>query len=163
MINNDFILANLQEAIYTLKEGTASSYYWQSGTRILPNRLSISRKYEMTKVKKQGRNLLDPVVGQMIGNFTKDETSYLKRFAPYCVRTQIWKDYNFPLLIGYGTTGITDTTAPRRFYDTQDLLAFYSDDEWRSIHIFFISKMGMPEYKDVALQCVQDLITKQNM
>ena len=58
MIGTDFIASTLQQATYRLKEGTKSSYYWQSGIKILPERLSISGNSEFTKVARKGRNLL---------------------------------------------------------------------------------------------------------
>lgn len=63
-MNEEFIRANFQVATYTLKEGTKGSYYWSEGFSELPNRLSISKDNELTKVSRKGRNLLHPIVGQ---------------------------------------------------------------------------------------------------
>lgn len=155
-MNADFIKTYLQEAVYSLKEGTTSSYYWQSGARLLPNRLSITKGAEMTHVQRKGRNLLDPIVGQLIGKYTKAEASTLKRFPPFHVRTQIWKKAEFPLLIGYGTTGIS---SPEGIVDTHDLLAFYSNDSWQTLRIFFFHGLGVPNYIEEAMAVAQELVT----
>ena len=77
-MNEEFIKSSFQVATYTLKEGTKGSYYWTEGFSELPNRLSISRDNELTKVSRKGRNLLHPIVGQMIGSFTQKEVSRYK-------------------------------------------------------------------------------------
>ena len=107
MISNDMIKAWYQEAIYEKKQGTTTSYYWKSGSKILPNRASINN-VEITKVARKGRNLQHPVVGQFIATFTTKEESPLKLHKPYNVRTQIWQDEYYPQFIGYGTLGISD-------------------------------------------------------
>ena len=84
MIEEKFIEAAMQESWYQKKPGTSSSYYFQAGCRILPNRLSISRD-ELSMVRKKGRNLIHPVIGQLIGQFTKGEESPLKANFPYVV------------------------------------------------------------------------------
>lgn len=143
MMTRQFIEAVKQEAFYTLKEGTQISYYHSSGTRILPNRLSISRGGEITKVAKKGRNLLHPVIGQLMGRFRKEEISPLKRFKPYECRTQIWQIPEYPLFIGYGTIGICDKDGRiNRGSDTGDLVVLTtSDRNWKTIHIFYFPAM----------------------
>lgn len=95
----------MQCATYELKEGTAGSYYRKEGSNYLPNRLSISRG-EISNVARTGRNL-QKVVGQLFGRYTKGETSPLKQYPPYEVRTQIWEIEGYPQFIGYGTIGVT--------------------------------------------------------
>lgn len=153
MIETNFIASTLQQATYKLKEGTKSSYNWLSGTKILPDRLSISKDSEMTRVARKGRNLLHRLAGQMIGRFRKDEKSPLKIVEKdaYC-RTQIWAIDEFPLLIGYGTTGITNEEG--KIKDTGDLVVFYSHDNWTTIQISFFRGLGNPDY---LLQCMEFL------
>lgn len=139
----DFIRNSMQVAFYCHKEGTASSYYWQSGSRILPNRLSISRGSEMTSVRKKGRNILHPVVGQLLGKFKVAEQSPLKQHRPYEVRTQIWQLPLHPLFIGYGTTGISGESGKVEG-DTGDLLVLHTLDQWESICIYYFAGMGNP-------------------
>ena len=86
----EFISKAMKTATYQHKEGTANSYYWQSGSRILPNRLSISKGSEMTSVQRKRRNLLSPVVGQILGRFTKIEESPLKQHKPFDVSFTLW-------------------------------------------------------------------------
>lgn len=141
-MDKDYIAANFQEAIYTLKEGTKSSYYWHEGSTILPNRLSISKETEMTSVRKKGRNNIDPTAGQMVSTFRKDEASPYKVQKPYVCRTQIWQKAEYPLFIGYGTAGITNKEG--QVEDTGDLLVFFTPDQWQTIRIFIFAGMGNP-------------------
>ena len=83
MMSDEFFKANFQTGTYTLKAGTKGSYYWTEGFSGLPNRLSISRDTELTKVDRKGRNLLHPIAGQMVGNFTAKESSPYKLYKPY--------------------------------------------------------------------------------
>ena len=141
-MNKDYITANFQEATYTLKEGTKSSYYWHEGSTILPNRLSISKETEMSSVRKSGRNNIDPTAGQMVSTFRKDEASPYKVQKPYVCRTQIWQKAEYPLFIGYGTAGITNKEG--QVEDTGDLLVFFTPDQWQTIRIFIFAGMGNP-------------------
>ena len=136
----EFIRKSMQMAIYRHKEDTASSYYWQHGSRILPNRLSI-KDTDMTNVQRKGRNLLHPVVGQLIGRFKVAEESPLKQHKPFDVRTQIWQIPCRPLFIGYGTLGITGASG-RVEGDTGDLIVLHSTDQWENITIFYFAGMG---------------------
>ena len=154
MITKELIASTLQEATYKLKEGTKSSYYWQSGTRILPERLSISKESEMTKVARKGRNLLHTLAGHMVGTFKKNEESPLKAAKPFTCRTQIWAVDEYPLFIGYGTTGITNNEG--KITDTGDLVVFYTPDNWSTIQIFFFRGMGNPDYLLSCMDHVQN-------
>lgn len=158
MIGTEFIAANLQQATYHLKEGTKGSYYWHSGTNILPDRLSISKGAEMTLVAKKGRNLLHPLAGQMVGAFKVKEESPLKRYKPYACRTQIWSVDGYPLFIGYGTIGISNTEGS--ITDTGDLVVFYTPDYWDTIEIFFFRGLGKLDYLQPCMEYLnQCLIT----
>jgi hypothetical protein len=70
MIEEKYIQAAMQESWYERKAGTLSSYYHKAGSRILSNRLSISRD-KLFNVRKKDRNLIHPVIGQLLGQFTK--------------------------------------------------------------------------------------------
>lgn len=161
MISKEMIKVSYKEAIYKRKTGTLSSFYWQSGSKILPNRISISKESELTRVAKTGRNLLHSTAGQFIAQFTQKEESPLKLHKPFHVRTQIWRDENYPQFIGYGTTGINDAGGKiTNKSDTGDLVVFYSDDvDWETIKIFFFTDMGRnPETKDIAMRYVSKFL-----
>lgn len=158
MIGTEFIAANLQQATYELKEGTKGSYYWKSGTRILPNRLSIN-KDEMTRVARTGRNLLQPIAGQMVGRFTMPEVSPLKQHKPFECRTQIWSIDEYPMLIGYGTTGISNYEG--EITDTGDLVVFYTPDNWNTIQIFFFRGLGNPNCLLPCMRYVNEFVNKK--
>lgn len=136
----EFISKSMQVAFYQHKEGTASSYYWQQGSRILPNRLSI-KDSDMTKVQRKGRNLANYSIGQLLGKFKVVEESPLKQHKPFAVSTKIWQVPLFPLFIGYGTIGISAESG-RVEGDTGDLVILYSTDQWENIAIFYFAGMG---------------------
>lgn len=155
-MNEEFIKANYQTCIYILKEGTKSSYYWHEGSTILPNRLSISKESEMTKVCRKGRNLENPIAGQMVGTFKKTEKSPYKINNPYVCRTQIWQKAEYPLFIGYGTAGITNKEG--QVEDTGDLLLFFTPDQWQTIRIFIFAGMGNPNNLLEALEFTNNIL-----
>lgn len=161
-MNEDLIRQSVHEATYQLKEGTASSFYWQSGDKILPNRVTISRT-QITEVRKKGRMLQHPSAGQFVGRFTKAEESPLKLYKPFHIRTQIWLYEDYPQFIGYGTAGIsgmdgriTDKS------DTGDLIIFFSESpeaEWKTIRIFVFMGMGRnPDTLEDAMRYASTLI-----
>ena len=159
-MNNEFMNASFQEATYTRKEGTATSYYWQQGSRILPNRLSISRNL-LSEVKRKGRAIsYGMMVGQCKGQFTIKEESPLKVCKPFYITTSIWQHSNWLQFIGYGTLGFSDDSAPRGITDLGDLLIFYSDEsEWNTIRIFFFSGMAAnPDKLEEAMRYASTLI-----
>lgn len=138
-MNEEFLKKAISVASYHIKEGTTSSYYWQEGTKLLPNRLSISKE-SITKVQRKGRNL-QKVAGQCVGKFRNDEESPFKLHKPYTLRTQIWQIEEFLEFVGYGTCGISGDDG--KIHDTGDLMVFYADDgEWHKIRIFVFKGMG---------------------
>ena len=158
-MNKNYIAANYQTCTYAIKEGTKSSYYWHEGSTILPNRLSISKESEMTNVRKKGRNNIDPFAGQMVGTFRKDEQSPYKIQRPYVCRTQIWQKAEYPLFIGYGTAGITNTEGCVE--DTGDLLLFFTPDQWQTIKIFIFAGMGNPNNLLEAFEFANNILRKE--
>lgn len=159
-MNDELMKASLSEATYEKKQGTTTSYYWKSGSKILPNRASINN-VEITKVARKGRNLQHPVVGQFIATFTIKEQSPLKLHKPFNVRTQIWQHEYYPQFIGYGTIGISDAQGKvTDNSDTGDLVIFYSEEvNWQTIKVFYLRGMGKnPESMDVAFKFVSKLV-----
>ncbi|MCK9627508.1 MAG: hypothetical protein M0R37_02825 [Bacteroidales bacterium] len=148
-MNRQFIEATIQIATYQRKEGTSSSYYWQSGTKILPNRLGIS-KDQFSSILKKGRNL-QKITGQIKSTFKKTEISPLKQYKPYAVHTQIWGIPEYPLLIGYGSLGISNKDGIiDRTSDTEDLILINSpSSDWKEIKIYYFPK-GMKSLYDIA-------------
>lgn len=141
-MTNQLIRSILQEATYKLKAGTITSYYWQSGMQILPNRLSISQGAGISKAAKKGRNLLHPTAGQMKGQFTRKEESPLKQNKPFKLSTQVWAIDEYPLLIGYGSIAISDTEgAINKESDLGDLVVFQTVDNWQTIRIYYAAGM----------------------
>lgn len=159
-MENEFLNASFQEATYTKKEGTATSYYWQSGSRILPNRLSISPTL-LSNVERKGRAIsYGMMVGQCKGQFTIKEESPLKVCKPFNVTTSIWQHPNYLQFIGYGTLGFSDNSSEKGIADLGDLLFFYSEDsDWKTIRIFFFAGMGAnPDKLEEAMNYAHKLI-----
>ena len=153
----EFISKSMKVAIYQHKEGTKGSYYWQHGSRILPNRLSISRGNEMTSVQHKGRNAMHPVVGQLLGKYKVAEQSPLKQHKPFECRTQIWQVPLYPLFIGYGTIGISSESG-RVEGDTGDLIVLHSTDQWEHIAIFYFAGMGNPNDMPQVMQYLSSYV-----
>ncbi|MFA5229070.1 MAG: hypothetical protein WC446_04915 [Candidatus Paceibacterota bacterium] len=142
MIEEKYIQAAMQESWYERKAGILSRYYHKTGCKILPNRLSISRD-ELNNVRKKGRKLTHPVIGQLVGRFTKEEESPLKVNYPFMCRTQIWQIPEYPLFIGYGSIGISDEERKIDWKsDTEDLIILEAEDPaWERIRIFYFHAM----------------------
>lgn len=138
----------MQSATYALKENTKSSYYWQQGCRILPNRLSISSGAEMSHTQHKGRNAIHQIFGQLIGQFTRAEESPLKRYKPYVARTQLWIEPTHPQYC-YGTIGTSNPLG--RVQDTGSLVILSSTD-WDRITIYYFEGMGNPAGLQVAME-----------
>lgn len=154
-MNQEFISKSMKVAVYQHKEGTKSSYYWQQGIRLLPNRLSI-KEGEMTNVQRKGRNAMQKIVGQLLSNFRLDEESPLKQHEPYTCRTQIWQVPLYPLFIGYGTIGISNEQG--KVKDTGDLIVLYSTDQWETICIFYFAGMGNINYHEQVMKFLDSYV-----
>ena len=139
-MNEQFIDAIKQTATYRRQDGTATSYYWASGSKLLPNRISISRE-EMRETRHTGRNPLHKIVGQIMGTFKKDESSPLKLNKPFQLRTNIWTVPSFPTFIGYGTIGISNLVGKiDRQSDTGDLVVLQTATlDWQNITIYYFA------------------------
>ena len=142
-MKTEFLKANYLEATYSRKEGTATSYYWKQGAKLLPNRLSISPNL-LSQVQRTGRAVSNGLmVGQCKGQFTIKEESPLKVCKPFYITTSIWQHPNFLQFIGYGTIGFSDNSSARGIADIGDLLIFYADDsDWNTIRILYFAGMG---------------------
>jgi|GEM_PF-521259 len=138
-MTEQFIEAIQQTAIYQLKEGTATSYYLESGAEILPRRLSISHGEEINLTAHKGRNLSHKVIGQLMGTFKKSEDSPLKMFSPFQLRTNIWQMESFPSFIGYGTIGVSNSAGKiDRESDLGDLIVLQkTGSDWKEIKIHY--------------------------
>lgn len=141
-MEQNFIESSMQESCYERKPGTLTSYYHKTGRKILPNRLTISRD-KLFNVRKKDRNLIHPVIGQLLGQFTKNEESPLKANSPFMVRTQIWHIPEYPLFIGYGSIGISNEEGKiDRGSDTEDLIILEAEaPDWERIRIFYFPAM----------------------
>jgi hypothetical protein len=143
-MNENLIKAKHQTAIYQLKEGTKTSYYYQSGINTLPGRIGFN-KFEFVETKRTGRNL-HKSKAQLKATFKKSESSLYKKFKPFTIHTNIWQFPEYILFIGYGSIGISDKIG--KIIDTNDLIIiFSSSSSWKEleIHIFPGMLMNLEE------------------
>lgn len=143
-MNESLIKAKHQKAIYLLKEGTKTSYYYQSGIQTLPNRIGFN-KFEFAETKRTGRNL-HKSKAQLKATFKKSETSIYKNFKPFTIHTNIWQNSEFMLFIGYGSIGFSNEKG--KITDTNDLIIVFSyTSNWQEleIHIFPGMLMNLEE------------------
>jgi hypothetical protein len=98
----DFIEAIAKIGIYQKKEGTMTSFYFQEGEKILPNRLSVSGDCDFAPVSHSGRMNNRNAKGQIKGTFTKGERSSLKQFSPFNVSSELFVEQSYPDLLYAG-------------------------------------------------------------
>ena len=156
IVSKEFMDRATQVALYKHKEDTKDQYYWQSGSKILSNRLSITEG-DVTQVAKKGRMLANKSVGQCLGRFTQQEQSVLKINKPFTLRTQIFRKVDFPQFFGYGSCGISGLDG--KVTDTGDLLIFYTSDSRKTFMVFFMRGMAKdPDLMDEAFKYATNYI-----
>ena len=148
-----FIESTIHEAAYKLKEGTFTSYYRQEGSTILPNRLSISIGAELTHAERKGRMLVENVIGEVKGSFTKVEQSPLKQHPPFSIHSKIFRPEHFPMVTGYAIIGISNEDGKISRESEEGLAAFLKDGEGL-FRIFFCAGLTNPSEKDKVLDYV---------
>lgn len=158
-ISKEFIQRIMHKCTYQKKEGTQTSYYWQAGAKIMPNRIGISIG-EMRETAMKGRNLGKEISGQLMGTFTKKEESPFKVNKPYVVRTQLWQAADFPKL-EYGTLAMSNEKGIiDRDSDKGDLIVAYRPNH-KDIHFWIFPAIGAnPDSLLEALQYVDEEMKK---
>lgn len=144
---------SMNVALYKLKEGTSTSYYWQEGSKILPNRLSISFGTELTHAERKGRMLIENVCGEVKGCFTRAEESPLKRHPPFRIHSKIFRPIHFPSILGYAVIGISNEEG-RISRDTEEGLAVFCKAGKDVLKVFFWAGITSPSEKDDVLEFV---------
>lgn len=155
-MDNKNIAMIMQTCYYRLKPETKSSYYWEKGSRILPNR--ISAQADLFSPIKRSSNTLHPTIGEFKAQFTKkeDSESPLMQHIPYQVHTKIRSNPDYPQFIGYGTCGISNENG--HIKDTGDLMIFYSSDNWETLKILYFKEMGNPNNIDEAFRYATTIV-----
>lgn len=144
---------SMNVALYKLKEGTSTSYYWQEGSKILPNRLSISFGTELTHAERKGRMLLEDVIGEVKGNFTRVEQSPLKQHPPFSIHSKIFRPLHFPSVFGYAVMGISNEEGCISRNSEEGLAVFCKVGEGE-LKVFFWPGITNPSEKDDVLEFV---------
>ncbi len=154
-MNAEFLSKIVRTSTYKLKEGTKASFYFQSGNKLLPNRLSIIVGIDCTPISRSGRGTL-PKAGQMKGNFTAAEESPYKQYKPYAVNTSLWPVEGLQRYF-YGTLGITGS-AGSIDSDCGDLVLLFTSD-WQEVRLSVFRGLAqparLPEYLQQAVSFLQ--------
>lgn len=154
-MTEEFISKIVNTSVYQLKQGTKFSFYYKSGTKMLPNRLSIMSDSYCEPVSRSGRGLL-PRVAQIKGSFNKSEDSVYKQFKPYEINTSIWQVPGLQRYF-YGTIGITSQSGKIE-KDCGDLALIFTND-WQQLEIHIFKGLAMethlPEYLQQAVSFLQ--------
>ncbi len=152
----------IQEADYKLKDGTSTSYYWQRGSKILPNRLSISLGPELTSAERKGRMLIESVIGEVKGTFTKPEQSPLKQHPPFGIHSKIFRPDHYPNILGYSTIGISNADGKITRDSEQGFAAFIRIDP-NTLKVFFCVGITNPSQKDSVLEAITRKIERDGL
>lgn len=155
-MNNELLQKKHQVLMYELKPGTASSFYQKEGQRnLLPERLGFS-KNGFVEIDKTGRTRVEKQVGQIVGNFKKNEVSPYKKHKPFSIFSTVWAFCQFPSFVGYGDIGLSNEAG--NTVSTKDLFILYSPcTEKIEVHLF----PGLVEFKEMAFQFLNDYLKKQ--
>jgi hypothetical protein len=139
--------STIHEAIYKLKDGTSTSYYWQEGSRILPDRMSISFGAELTHAERKGRMLAEEVIGEIKGSFKQVEQSPLKQHPPFQIHSKIFRPELASSVLGYAVIGISNE-AGKISRDSEEGLAAICNAGEGVLHIYFCSGVTNPSEKE---------------
>lgn len=150
MIDLEAIKTTIHEAFYKLKEGTETSFYWQEGSTILPNRLSISIGAELSHAQKKGRMLAEEIIGEVKGTFKKVEQSPLKQHPPFYIHSKIFRPELSPSVIGYAIIGISNEEG-KISRDSEEGLAAICNAGDGVLHIYFCAGITNPAEKEILL------------
>jgi hypothetical protein len=153
MNEKENIESTIHEAIYRLKEGTSTSYYWQSGSRILPDRMSISFGAEITHAEKKGRMLAEEVIGEIKGGFKVVEQSPLKQHPPFHIHSKIFRPELSKSVMGYAVIGISNEDG-RIARDSEEGLAAICNAGDGVLQIYFCPGITTPTEKERMLAVI---------
>lgn len=141
---NDMTIKNNHIAfIYKHKEGTEGSFYLEEGqTNILPERIGFSRS-GFFAIKNTGRARTENKVGQIYGQFKKNESSPYKQVPKATILSSIWEARTFPEFFGYGDIGFTSSNG--KIKPGKDLFIISSIEAGLlEIHLF----MGLVDHRE---------------
>lgn len=157
-MNKELLKAFLKVAIYTHKADTKNSYYRQSGDDILPNRIDLSLGSTFTKAERKGRMTSERVVGEIRGQFKTTEASPLKKFKPFKISSKIFRQDEFPQLIGACDLAVSDEEGKAKIIE--GVAAFYQVAK-DTIQIFFVAGQATPNFFLAVCGLAADRITKE--
>lgn len=157
MMNTNFIKSLIKVAIYARKADTKNSYYRQSGDDVLPSRIDLSLGNTFTQAAHKGRMLMGNVVGEIRGQFKKTEESPLKQFKPYKISSKIFRQLEFPQLIGWSDIAVSDPEGKAKKIEG---IAVFADMGNDSLQIFFMAGNPLPDLISSVCEYVSSEIEK---
>ena len=159
-LKDQFIQATIKSMVYRIKEDTQTSFYFMSGDKYFPNRLSISFHSEITKAQRKGRMLTNTIVGEIKGTFTQKEESPLKRNRPFNIHSKIFRCDEYPHITGFGTIAVTGNDGKITKNDEAGLMII-QELEKGCVKVFFMAGInGEPDSILSMMQYVSNCIRK---
>lgn len=152
------ISQHVKSAIYRRKAGTKTSFYYQTGSTILPGRLDIMLGQVFTKARRKGRMITEEVVGEIRGTFKKSEESPLKQFKPFRISAKIFRNEEYPQLTGWCGLAVSDKTG--RTTNEEGVAVFNHMEEDR-LEIFFVAGKPLPNMIRAVCARVAETIRKR--
>ena len=97
--------------------------------------------------------LTEIVIGEVEGNFKKNEQSPLKQHPPFRIHSKIFRPRSYPLIMGYATIGISNKNGKISSESEEGLAAFFKSDDGM-LRIFFCAGITNPSQKEQVLDYV---------
>lgn len=157
-MNKDFLRLQLKSAIYKRKADTKASFYYQTGDTILPSRLDITLGQVFTKARHKGRMTTEEVVGEIRGQFKKEEQSPLKQFKPFKISSKIFRKEEFPQLTGWGGLAVSDVEGSAT---NEEGVAVFNQIEEGVLEVFFVAGKPLPSLILAVCEIVAKTIQKK--
>ncbi|MDD6943787.1 MAG: hypothetical protein SOV24_01035 [Muribaculaceae bacterium] len=159
-IPEEFLVKSMLMSRYTLKPDTTTSFYFQDGFKILPQRVSLANK-DARPAKNTGRNRKN-FINNLEGTFKKrpKEETLLTQNGVSRIHTGIYREPQYPLFLGSGTIGTAGKTGGVKG-DNGDLVVLYTPDQPNKIEtivVFYF--IGMADNKDQVFRFLQSQVEK---
>lgn len=161
-IPEEFLIKSMFVSRYTLKPDTTTSFYFQDGFKIIPQRVSLMNK-DARPAKNNGRNRENFIMNLDAG-FKKrpKEETLLTQNGVSRIHTGIYREPQYPLFLGSGTIGTAGKTGNVKG-DNGDLVVLYTPDQpykIETIVVFYFIGMAMADNKDQAFRFLQSQVEK---
>lgn len=159
-IPEEFLIKSMFVSRYALKPDTTTSFYFQDGFKIIPQRVSLMNK-DARPAKNNGRNRENFIMNLDAG-FKKrpKEETLLTQNGVSRIHTGIYREPQYPLFLGSGTIGTAGKTGNVKG-DNGDVLVLYTPDQpykIETIVVFYF--IGMADNKNQVFRFLQSQVEK---